>query len=188
MPIKLDASGFESEDDAHGTPRPKPGQYHVKVLRADDTFVKIEKVIVEFKVLNGTVPGQQGTQFTEFFGVASKDEDICKRPEKTKKMLERLRVFAIACRLLKIGEKKDVDFADAEGAELIVVAEEQIDKGKKYTKIPWDSMWTLDHPDVANVPRGTGEVAGEEAVPFDGAEGAGDEGAGDGAAGDWDDV
>lgn len=148
MTIPLDASGFADEDDAHVSNRPKPGNYHVEVVEVDDTFEKVDKVVVEFKVLAGTVPGQEGLQCREYFAV-------------TEKALPRLMMFALAVGVLKPGEKKDVDFTEAVGGQFIVALSENTGKdGKSYINVTYDGMWSLLNPAVADVPRGEGPTMG----------------------------
>lgn len=146
MGVDLDASDCETEDDAHESNRPKPGSYHVEVLAVDDTFEKFDKIIVDFKVLNGTVPGQKGKVQTEFFAT-------------TEKALPRLKMFAMAVGLLQPGERKEVEFADALGALLVITVDEKVGQdGKSYVNTVWDGFWSLDNPAVVDVPRGEVEV------------------------------
>ena len=141
MGIDTDATGLASEDDAHRGNAPKPGMYHVLIAEVNDTFDKFDKVIVEFIILAGTVPGQEGLKLTEFFAT-------------TEKAMPRLVTLAIATGLLQPGERREVEFTDAIDREIIIKVDERKGQdGKVYTNITWDGMWSLNHPTVAEVPR-----------------------------------
>lgn len=145
MALDLDAGGVQNESEFGGSQRPLPGRYHVAVKRADDSMEKSDKVVVEFEVLAGTTPGQERRTHTEWYAV-------------TDKALPRLTRLALACGLLRPGERKGVDFAEAEGRQLVIEIEENdyTDKDgneKKGVRVTWMGMWSLSNPDVADVPK-----------------------------------
>lgn len=149
-PIPLDASGFENEDDAHAGDRPLPGQYHVRVIAVDDSMEKYDKIIVEFAVLAGTVPGQEDKKQTEYFATSDK-------------ATPRLMLLALATGLIKVGEQKAIYFSsetgtpqwmDILGRELVIALDKKEGQdGKEYVNITWDGLWSLSNPSVADVPR-----------------------------------
>ena len=171
MAFNVDASGFESETDAQ-TNSPKPGQYHVQVVKWDDSFEKTEAIIAEFVVLNGTTPGQAGKRHTEFFATGSKNEDPQKRAKGTEFCLQRIATCAMAAGALKPGERKAIEPADMLGHELVILLEEEVYNNKTRVRIPFCQMWPAHHADVADVPHGN--VVDESDIPFDPADAVAD--------------
>lgn len=144
MAVKLGAKNVQSEDDLGGN-RPLPGRYHVMVQHADDSMEKMDKVIVEFQVLAGTTPGQEGKTATEMFAL-------------TDKAIQRLQRLAMCTGLLKPGdEDHEIDFAAAEGRQLVIeLAERSYEKdGQKKTivALTFNGMWSLNNQAVADVPK-----------------------------------
>lgn len=162
MAFEVDASGYASETDAHSD-RPKPGQYHVQVVKWDDSFDKTDAIICELTVLAGTTPGQEGKTHTEFFSTASKAEDPQKRERGTGFCLKRIATLAMAAGALKPGERKAIAEGDIVGRDLVIRLEEDTYEGKTKVKIPFCDMWPTWHEDVADVPKG--ELSGD--APFD---------------------
>lgn len=168
MSIRLDAGDFANEDDAHVGDRPLPGQYHVRVTKVEEKVFGTEEgesrntIVVDFEVLAGTVPGQEGKVTTEYFAL-------------TEKAMPRLMMFALATGLIQPGEHKEVEPTDATGRELIVKLDENKRDGKKYINVTYDGMWSLSNPAVADVPRGEvtdpeekltmAQLGGDEPVP-----------------------
>jgi hypothetical protein len=145
----LDAENVESADDL-GSSRPEPGgRYHVAVKNAEERGPKPDKeygqVVVEFEVLNGTIPHQEGKTHTEWFSLS---------PKAAHKVIR----FAVSVGLMKFKEKKNVNFPSGIGSHCIVEIE-----GREYTdrdgnvrqggQITWEGIWSVDDPKVADVPR-----------------------------------
>jgi hypothetical protein len=148
--VALGAKHVESEDDIQGNARPLPGRYHVVVKDVNETFEKFDKVIIEFEVLAGTTPGQEGRVVTEFFATSEK-------------ALSRLQRLAIVLGLLKPGEEeKEIEFSDAISTQLVIEVEEnQYEKdGKtiKTVRVAYLGMWSLNNKAVGDVPK-DGEAA-----------------------------
>lgn len=151
--MKLNTQGKKPEEigTSDFTP-PKPGRYHVAVKTVDDTFEKQpQNVVVLFEVLNGTVPGQAGTSFSEYFFI--------ERENPQDWQIARLTRFAWACGLIGENEEKEVDFQAAAGCQLVVEVyeDEWRDKDgneKKKIKITkkGGGMWPLGHKEVNDVP------------------------------------
>lgn len=155
----INTQGTNSVDELDtGFSEPKPGKYHVIVNDVDDSQSKFDAIIVDFQVLDGTVPGQDGKTKRVFFNV---DND---------RGMERLTRFAMAAGLVAPNEKREVHFSDAVNRQLIVefstyVPKEGKNKGQPQLGLAFGGIWPLDHPDVSDVPRAKNpeptETAGE---------------------------
>lgn len=144
--VSLGAKNIQNEDDVQGNPRPLPGRYHAIVKHVDESMEKFDKVIVEFEVLAGTTPGQDGRVVSEFFAV-------------TEKAVPRLQRLAIVLGLLRPGEaERDVSFVDGENRQLVIEVEEN-----KYTnkdgkevnsvRVGYLGFWSLNNKAVDDVPK-----------------------------------
>jgi hypothetical protein len=58
----FDNTKIQSEDDIRGYDRVPAGRYHVEVFEIDDTYEKSDKVIVDFRILAGTILAGYGEQ------------------------------------------------------------------------------------------------------------------------------
>lgn len=150
--VTLNAENAKTETDIGGRRRPLPGRYHAIVKMADDSMEKSDKIVVEFDVLSGTMPGQEGTSLTEWFPIAGADE------AKTKTCLARLSRLAMALGLLRPGEKADVDFGQARGRQCVIEVEENKYKDrdgneKTGVRCSFCGFWSLGHAEVADVPK-----------------------------------
>lgn len=151
--VELGAENVKNEDDIQGNARPLPGLYHVVVKDVDETFHKHEKVIIDFEVLAGTTPDQEGRVITEFFAI-------------TEKALPRLQRLAIVLRVLKPGEPpRSVEFGDTCGRFLVIEVEEnKYEKDGKTivgVRISFMGFWSMANKAVADVPKN------EEAMKLD---------------------
>jgi len=141
MAFEIDASAFDTEDQAREGGRMQPGTYHVRVTGWDDSFERFDKIVATFDILAGTTPEQEGRQHIEYFAVSEK-------------AMPRLVMVTIAAGAIKPGEVKDVQPGDMLGRELFIVLDKQKAKdGKVYTNITWDGFYSMDHPDMASVPQ-----------------------------------
>ena len=144
--VMLGATNVQSEDDIQGNARPLPGRYHAIVKEVDESMEKVDKIIVEFEVLAGTTPGQEGRVVTEYFAV-------------TEKAIPRLQRLAMTLGLLKPGEDdRNVLFSDAIGRDLVVEVEpnEYTNKeGKevKTVRVTYLGFWSTGNKAVADVPK-----------------------------------
>jgi hypothetical protein len=150
----MGAKDVKSEDDISGFQRPLPGRYHVVVKHVDESFKKFDKVVVDFEVLAGTVPGMEGREITEFFAC-------------TEKAVPRLQRLALCLGVLRPGEaERDVEFSDAVGRDLVIEVEEN-----KYTnkttgkevegvRVGYLGMWSTNNAAVVVVPKGKLEGGG----------------------------
>jgi len=142
MGIDVDNSSCESEDDARRD-EPKPGQYHVRITGFNDTFEKVDKIIVTMEVLAGTVPGQESKEHTEFFPT-------------TDAAMPRLNLLGMVTGVVPPGQRGTLDEANMVGRQLVIVLEQRERDGKSYTNITWDGMYSLTNPAVATVPKAEG--------------------------------
>jgi hypothetical protein len=169
MPIPLDASGFETEDDAHQGGRVnRPGSYHVRITRVDDTCETYQAVVVTFHVLNGTVSDQCGKDQVVFFNT-----------DESKKSQREMKALFVAAGILKLGEKFNVyfdhepassdckRFKDLLDCELIIVVQEWTNKEGELKLKVWDEMYSLDYEGVKTVPRGVCDGGEESTVSFE---------------------
>ena len=142
MPTDVDNSGCESEDDARRN-EPKPGQYHVRITGFNDTFEKVDKIIVTMEVLAGTVPGQEGKEHTEFFPT-------------TEAAMPRLNLLGMVTGVVPPGQRGSLDDSNMVGRQLVIVLEQRERDGRSYTNITWDGMYSLGNKEVAAVPKAQG--------------------------------
>ena len=184
MNLVLGASGIHNEDDIKGNPRPLPGRYHVFIKDATQKEINgSDKIIIEFEVLAGTTPGQEGRDITEFFAT-------------TEKAIPRLQRLAIIVGLLKPGEPaKPIDFADGIDKQLVIEIEQN-----KYTnkdgkeiegvRVGYLGFWSLGNPAVNDVPRDNESIRGgpKKQKLEDNSSGSNGAGDGDAASDPWADV
>jgi hypothetical protein len=140
--VSLDGQDVKSEDDIQGNTRPEEGRYHVVVKDVDESFEKFDKIIIEFEVLAGTTPGQEGRTLSEFFAV-------------TEKAIPRLKRFALCVGLVKPGDpERDVSFLDAVGRDLVIeVVKKKGKDDKEYSNVDYMGMWSTGNEAVADVPK-----------------------------------
>ena len=149
--VMLGATNVQSEDDIQGNARPLPGRYHAIVKEVDESMEKIDKIIVEFEVLAGTTPGQEGTVVTEYFAV-------------TEKAIPRLKRLALSLGLLRPGEpERDINFSDAIGKDLVIEVEpneytNKAGKEVKTVRLTYLGFWSTGNEAVADVPKDTEAV------------------------------
>ena len=145
--VRIGAQQVKSEDDISGYQKPLPGRYHVVVKHVDESFEKFDKIVVDFEVLAGTVPDQQGRELPEFFAC-------------TDKAIPRLQRLALCVGLLKPGEPdRDVEFTDAVGRDLVIEVEENNYKTKEgkevnSVRVGYLGMWSTANEAVKDVPKG----------------------------------
>lgn len=138
--MQLNASGKKSEDDFQTSNAPVPGKYHVMIKSVDESFTTHPNaVVVDFEVLAGTVPGQEGKSLYTYFSTSERAQD-------------NLIKLAMITGLLHPDEEADVRFSDAIGRSLIVEAVEEEYQGKKRVKVGYLRMWSVGHADVNSVP------------------------------------
>lgn len=144
--VYLGAKNVQSEDDIQGNARPLPGRYHVIVKEVDESMEKVDKIIIEFEVLAGTTPGQEGRVVTEYFAI-------------TEKAISRLTRLALVLGLLKPGEEdRDVAFSESVGRDLVIEVEpnEYTNKDGKEVKtvrVTYLGFWSTGNEAVADVPK-----------------------------------
>lgn len=144
--VCLGAKNVQSEDDIQGNARPLPGRYHAIVKEVDESMEKVDKIIVEFEVLAGTTPGQEGRVVTEYFAI-------------TEKAISRLTRLALVLGLLKPGEEeRNVAFSESVGRDLVIEVEpnEYTNKDGKEVKtvrVTYLGFWSTGNEAVADVPK-----------------------------------
>jgi hypothetical protein len=151
----LNAENVKTEDDISGNSKPLPGRYHMVVNSAAEKGSKkkgIPGLEIEFGVLAGTVPGQDGKTMQLFLSYIGEDD------AKTKKCLDRVVRLALCLGVLQPGQAKEVDWNEALGRELIVEVEEQeyTDKNgnqQKGSQVAYLGFWSLNNPAVADMPK-----------------------------------
>lgn len=147
--VALGAQGIKSEDDVAGFEKPKPGRYHVFVQDVEEE--KTNKVIVDFEILEGTVPDQKGRRVREYFATSEK-------------ALPRLQRLALVLGLLKPGAPEtDIVFTRGIRKQLVVEVEdneyEKEGKTVKGVRIKYLGMWSLGNKEVADVPKDKDAIA-----------------------------
>ncbi len=173
MPMDLDATDFENEDDATytGGDLLLGGYYHAELIEVDDRFEERELIVLNFRALNGTTPGQEGKTRKAFLDF-SRDEDNANPNWKCEKSMVQAQQLAVVFKLKRLDEKKTVEYEDAIGRTCIVHFEES-NKTDPKTGRPWvnyQRAYSLDNPEVVDVPRGETDAkddsAAAETAPF----------------------
>ena len=142
--MALDASGVKSESDVQGRQRPEDGTYHAIIEHVDASMDKDDAISADIKILAGTVDGQVGRTFRHKMFMDDNGEF-------TEKHLR----FALATGVIKPGEKKEPDWSEAEGQQVIVGVENRENKDKKtFANISnWGlDIWSVDNPDRPEIP------------------------------------
>lgn len=157
----FDATKKESEKDLGGDRPEGEGRFHVMVKNAEQKHYPAkpaegkeaqDKWIVDFEILAGTLPGQEGKVHKEHYSLSANAIDKAMR-------------LAFMGGLLKPGEKKELHVGNLVGHQLII----ELVKGKDWTNNKGEKqegnlqiafpgsksmgVWRLDDPDVAAVPR-----------------------------------
>ena len=128
-------------DGSENSGRVLAGQYHVSIINWNDTFEKVDKVIAECEILDGTVPDQAGKVHTEFFAMSTG-------------ALPHLQACLEAVGVLKPDDKdKTIEPDDVIGGELVAVIEDNEYKGVTRSRIKFAQMFSVTHPDVSDVPK-----------------------------------
>jgi hypothetical protein len=158
----LDASDVTSEEDLRGNARTKPGRYHVCVLQAEEKGSKKKGspgIECEFQVLcegidaNGKpTVGQRNSTIRMFLNLTGSDD------EKTKTCLRNALLLALATGIMKPGEKKEPDWSEAIGRELVINVKPNTFKANDGTDIASSEVamfgyWSLGNEQVTDVPK-----------------------------------
>lgn len=155
--MELNGQGYKKPDQSSGMYEPPlAGRYHARVKAADDSGTNPKypgKIMVEFEVLAGTTPNQEGKTISLFVDTTRA------------RNIERLVHLAIVLGLMKPNEKKDVQFIEALGRDCVIEAQdnEYTDKTgvqRKTRQIAWVGFWPVDDPDVADVPKNAAPANG----------------------------
>jgi len=175
MPIRLDATDFENEDDAQYTSGEllAAGTYHVVVDEVEDKFDTHEQIIFTFKALAGTTPGEEGKTRKAFFDFR---EDLAAKKDpawKSNRSKLQLAQLWMSLGLLKPHGEIDCDPAAAVGLECMALFSEskKTDKtGKPF--VNFERSYALDNAEVGSVPRGSvSDVAAPAAAETTGGDG-----------------
>jgi len=151
MPV-ISAKEVKDPNELCGKRKPDDGKYHVAITLWDESQEKHDAIIVGFTVLDGTVPGMKGREFTEFFNFkTSKGEDAT----------DRIVRLCLVSGLIQPGQETDEDFTQkAIGKQLVVEVESRDytnsngEKKKAFgiTNFGY-STWAVTDPLVVDVPK-----------------------------------
>lgn len=148
--MRINSTGVSGENDVTGFRPPAPGRYHVVIKHVDESFQKADAVIVEFEILAGTVPGQEGMTHTERLWM--------KDGNSTDQHLR----FALVAGIIQPGTEAEVSFQHAVGRQMVIGLDKRKSKkdDKEYTNIADYGMaiWGLNNPEVSDVPRMPGPM------------------------------
>jgi hypothetical protein len=152
--MKASAKGYQSESDVKGKPAPVDGFFHTTIVHVNDSRTKkdgspLNATIVEFEVLAGSVPGQEGKTVTQWFQLDDNGNESAEYCEKVSRL-------CMAAGLLRPGEEKDIDAADLENCQVVIKVQNYVKKDKTTGCGVADyglAVWGVNHPDVASVPR-----------------------------------
>ena len=138
--VELGTEGIKSENDIGGD-RPKPGRYLTVINDVDETFEKNSSVVIGFRVLSGTTPGQEKKVHVEYFSVSEA-------------ALPRLVRLGLACGLIPPNDPpREREFVEAIGLPVVIEIISEEYQGKTKTKISFAGMWSVNNPEVADVPK-----------------------------------
>jgi hypothetical protein len=152
--MKASAKGYNSESDIKGKPAPVDGLYHVTISHVNDTRTKkdgsaLNATTVEFEVLAGTVPGQEGKVVTQWYNLDDSGHETAEYGEKVSRL-------CMAAGLLKPGEEKDIDASDLQGCQVVIKAANYKKRDGRTGCGIADyglAIWSITHPEVASVPK-----------------------------------
>lgn len=166
MPIE---APIESGWNPDGFAGPAKGRYHVQVVNADEDGGTKSEMIIDFEVLAGTTPGQEGLRHREYF-------------QKTVKAMSRIHTLAIALGMVTSDQIKDAqakgasltyDFESQVGKQLCISLSEEEYNGKTRCKVNFE-MYHVANPKVADWPKNAGMLkSGGYDVPAPAAKPAG---------------
>lgn len=146
--VQCNAEAARSSDDFRGGGRPLPGRYHA-IVNVGTEIVSEKKgtpgTEIEFQVLAGAIPGQEGTTLSEAFWHSPK-------------ALDRLLAFAMACGALRPGQNRDLTGPDYNGLQLVIEVQPRkytdSDGNEKETvEVSYNGFWEINHPEVKDVPK-----------------------------------
>ena len=148
----FDASDVTSADDLKGFQTPAPGQYHLAVVKVDDSREESRySVIVKFVVLNGTTKGQENRTFLHYFN------DPNPNAKDGGAFAQKIRLaFLLSTGVItpqQLGTRFSVDWQLALNRQLkAAVINDKKDDGKLYAKIDGSNMWGPLDPDALHIP------------------------------------
>jgi len=138
--MKVDSTNYDENNEGQGV-QPQVGMYHALILQAAEKNIKDRMtLVVKFHIVEGTVPGQSGAEYTEFFSMT----------EKAKIRIVRL---AVECGIMKTGEVKEINPAEFMYKQLIINLKADTYKGQAGVKLDFLGMWRMTHEKVSSVPR-----------------------------------
>lgn len=162
-PFELDDIDIDNID---GYDVVAPGRYHVEASSVDPGGGKNGEMIVDYEVLSGTTPNQEGKTHRDYYSAS---------PAARKRVL----MFALATKIVTVEELKaareanrrpKIEWRDAVGRQLCVEINEEEYEGKKRSKVGF-GIYAVDSPRAAGIPLNKGrlEKAGDAADdPFGG--------------------
>lgn len=142
--------GYDSVSDGASTPI-APGRYHVRIIDVDDSRMTpsgklVNRTAVNFAILAGTVPTEVGKVLNQSFWY---DND-------TGAPSQALIRLVMAGGLLQPGQQREIALeTELVNLEFVIGT----DQWQKDGKTRWGianrgcDIWSLDHPEVASVPR-----------------------------------
>lgn len=130
---------------------PAAGRYHAVVVKVDEDGGERGEMIVDFEVLAGSTPNQEGLKHREYF-------------QKTIKAMSRIHTLAIALGMITPDELKrcqaegrapSYDFEAQKGKHLCIGITDEEYNGKMKQKVNYE-MFRIDSQKVANWPKNVG--------------------------------
>lgn len=138
-----------------GGDRPEAGNYHVLIVGADHYGGRNNEMLVDYEVLAGTTPGQEGKVHRDYYS-------------KSEKAVGRILQLAVALgmttveelqRLKDAGKEPDLDFEkDGVGRQCCVAVENDEYEGKTRTKVNF-GIWHVDDSRAATIPKHAAQLA-----------------------------
>lgn len=137
-------------DSVGGFDRVQPGAFFAKIVGVDEESDQKGKMIVDFEILSGTIPGQEGKIHREWFDKSNQ-----------KMAIRKLTALAIACGLTTVDQLKKLksegkpfsaDYQKCNGKLVCLLLEENDYNGKISTRLSWDSIYLPLDKRAAHIP------------------------------------
>lgn len=156
----LPKANHKSLDEVGGRERPLGGWFHVAIHHWDETMQKKDEVVVDYQILAGTTPGQEGKVQREYVSMKKFNGD-----DNTQNFENTIRRILVAAGVIGLNDALDRDVtAEVMGKQLVIEIEEReydekkdgvpTGKKKKASGVGnfGNAVYPIGAPEVAHVP------------------------------------
>jgi len=164
----LQKKEYKSLDEVGGKDKPLGGFYHVAITHWDETFTEKDQIVVDFQVLAGTTPKQEGKVHREYISMKKANgSDNSENFEATTRRL------LVACGIIGLNDAIDRDVTnEVKGRQCIIeIGEREYEKDgqkkKAYNIASYgNAIFPLDDPAVVHVAKHAGALTLPGAKPI----------------------